>query len=191
VLLNIHAIKEEVLLFTTGHASCANMCVLCCSRDCERLVRSKLLARKLGYHPSHKQADSSHGSSGRGSGSMIEEMMLTAVMTAPEGLSSWQHRAAVEALIDQQLDLLVRNTGTDTDTRTLRTHIYRRTPGSALCCSGLVPASCDLAGMFRPFTHVGSTKVPGGHIYWSDSFMFDGTTVLTIMASFKKHPLCT
>lgn len=106
--------REESLLCLIGHISCAY--VLYCCRDCERLVRSKLLARKLGYHPSHKQGDSSNGSSGRGSESMIEEMMLTAVMTAPEGLSSWQHRAAVEALIDQQLDLLVRHTGTTTHT---------------------------------------------------------------------------
>jgi hypothetical protein len=78
-------------------------------RDCERLVRSKLLARKLGYHPQHAQH--STGSSGRGAGHdaehQIEDLMLAAVLTAPEGLGSWQQRAAVEALIDQHLDQLV------------------------------------------------------------------------------------
>lgn len=84
--------------------------VSCGRRDCERLVRSKLLARKLGYHPAHQQqgpgGNSSNGPQ-RESDHQIEEMMLAAVMTAPEGLGSWQHRAAVEALIDQNLDQLV------------------------------------------------------------------------------------
>jgi hypothetical protein len=78
------------------------------------LVRSKLLARKLGYAPQpHKAADGSNGStrSARERDSQIEEMMLAAVMTAPEGLGSWQHRAAVEALIEQQLSELVRRWG--------------------------------------------------------------------------------
>jgi hypothetical protein len=83
------------------------------------MVRSKLLARKLGYPPSQRPpADSSgNGSSSSSSGrsakaeaeAAIEDLMLTAVMTAPEGLSSWQHRAAMEALIDQQLNELVSN----------------------------------------------------------------------------------
>lgn len=86
-------------------------------RECERMVRSKLLARKLGYPPSQRPpADSSgNGSSSSSSGrsakaeaeAAIEDLMLTAVMTAPEGLSSWQHRAAMEALIDQQLNELL------------------------------------------------------------------------------------
>jgi hypothetical protein len=79
------------------------------------MVRSKLLARKLGYPPSQRPAADSSGSSSSSGRSAkaeaeahIEDLMLTAVMTAPEGLSSWQHRAAMEALIDQQLNELVR-----------------------------------------------------------------------------------
>jgi hypothetical protein len=79
-------------------------------------VRSKLLARKLGYYPQHAQhspGSSSNGSRGAGRDAehQIEDLMLAAVLTAPEGLGSWQQRAAVEALIDQHLDQLVRNKG--------------------------------------------------------------------------------
>jgi hypothetical protein len=76
-------------------------------------VRSKLLARKLGYHPSQQQQQGHGSSSSSSNGSkpgrdhQIEELMLAAVMTAPEGLGSWQQRAAVEALIDEQLDKVV------------------------------------------------------------------------------------
>lgn len=92
--------------------SAARVCVSCwLCRDCERLVRSKLLARKLGYHPSHKQQQGPGSSSSNGSkpapDHQIEELMLAAVMTSPEGLGSWQQRAAVEALIDEQLGRVV------------------------------------------------------------------------------------
>lgn len=105
------------MLCMLAHRGLSQPSIACACRDCERLVRSKLLARKLGYHPPRAQpspGSSSNGSSrgaGHGADHQIEDLMLAAVLTSPEGLGSWQQRAAVEALIDQHLDQLVRNTG--------------------------------------------------------------------------------
>eukprot|EP00775_Hariotina_reticulata_P001348 gene1348-biopygen2642 len=98
--------------------------------DCERLVRTKLLARKLGYGP-NRNSSSSGDSRGSGSNSSrsteagsqqqqqqhvsadISALLSAAVLSSPGGLSSHQHRAAVEGLIDQHLDQLVRGPTAD------------------------------------------------------------------------------
>lgn len=86
-------------------------------RDCERLVRSKLLARKLGYMPARSSAASSSSGSGSGTSAGQQQSLqpsiadidklLSAAVLSGGGLSSRQHHEAVEALIDKELDNLL------------------------------------------------------------------------------------
>lgn len=85
-------------------------------RDAERLVRTKLLARKLGY--THANAKLGTPSSSRSSitnaeltSANIGDLLTAAALTTPGGLNSCQYKAALDALIDKELEKQVSSRG--------------------------------------------------------------------------------
>eukprot|EP00879_Flechtneria_rotunda_P001232 GHRR01001379.1.p1 GENE.GHRR01001379.1~~GHRR01001379.1.p1 ORF type:complete len:389 (+),score=122.95 GHRR01001379.1:223-1389(+) len=95
-------------------------------RDCKRLIRTKLLARKLGYIPqpyvptvhggSRSNSKAAQQSALQGQQQLKEQIdksnhllsiLRAAALYAPGGLYSAQHRDALDALIDAQLDKLL------------------------------------------------------------------------------------
>jgi hypothetical protein len=107
------------MLVTTSVLMCCCVCTTAAAavRDCERLVRTKLLSRKLGFGPARTAAaaaaanQSSNGSSSEGQQqrqqSDVASLLSSAVLSSPGGLSSPAHRAEIDALIEQHLNDLV------------------------------------------------------------------------------------
>lgn len=94
-------------------------------REVERLARAKLLQYKLGLYRTatttatvqlagahaqqpHQPHSGSNGSTDVGSRSDIAALLRAAALSSPGGLASAQHRAAVEAMVTQTLEQLVR-----------------------------------------------------------------------------------
>jgi hypothetical protein len=84
-------------------AACAS------GRDCERLVRTKLLSRKLGFGPARTAAAQQSISDGQQQRHQtdVAALLSATVLSSPGGLSSPAHRAEIDALIEQHLDNLV------------------------------------------------------------------------------------
>jgi hypothetical protein len=79
------------------------------ARDCERLVRTKLLSRKLGFGPARTAAakQSSGDSQQQQHQTDVAALLSATVLSSPGGLSSPAHRAEIDALIEQHLNDLV------------------------------------------------------------------------------------
>lgn len=85
-------------------------------RDIQLLVRTKLLARKLGYTQANAKLGKTGTSSDGGCGSFgevatadIAGLLTTAVLNTPGGLNSCQYKAAIDALVDKELERQVRS----------------------------------------------------------------------------------
>jgi hypothetical protein len=81
-------------------------------RDVGRLVRTKLLARKLGYTEGSANLDqtasiSDSSPSGEVSPPDIAALLTSAVLNTPTGLNSCQYKAAMDALVDKELNRLL------------------------------------------------------------------------------------
>ncbi|WIA09168.1 hypothetical protein OEZ85_008579 [Tetradesmus obliquus] len=105
-------------------------------RDCERLVRTKLLSRKLGFGPARTAAASQSSSSSSGDGVQqrhqpdVAALLSATVLSSPGGLSSPAHRAEIDKLIEQHLDdLLPPGNGSFQDDLVVR-QVLRRLVGT-------------------------------------------------------------
>ncbi|KAF6266542.1 hypothetical protein COO60DRAFT_2821 [Scenedesmus sp. NREL 46B-D3] len=81
-------------------------------RDCDRLVRTKLLSRKLGFGPARTAAAKLSSSSSADSQQPrhqadVAALLSATVLSSSGGLSSPARRAEIDALIEQHLDDLL------------------------------------------------------------------------------------